>query len=193
MRKEDMNVYLAGGMLNRGEVMLREYEAQLLREEGLADNLYNPIENKEINDKQNAIQEGLAERIFRHDTNAIMGCNVFVAEAMEKNLGTCMEIAQVYTMNYFNDLIREIIEDEYISADSRIEQLRNVIDNEIPYKHIYTHYNDIRLNGIPETDFRRSVGFHQYLLGCILKATNEYPVATMEEVIDKIKQELINE
>lgn len=189
MKKENLKIYLAGGMLNRGEVMLREYEAKLLREAGLSDNMYSPIENKEINDKQNANNDGLAERIFKHDTNAIMGCNAFIAEAMEKNLGTCMEIAQAYTMNYYNDRLRETLNSDHTDED-KLLAIKRLIDDEIPYKHIYTHYNDIRMPDEPEQGFRRSAGYHQYLLGCVLKATGEYPVCTMEEVIEKLTSDL---
>ncbi|MGL5330921.1 MAG: hypothetical protein ACRDD7_16785 [Peptostreptococcaceae bacterium] len=192
MKKNDIKLYLAGGMLNRGEIMLREYEGELLKEAGFAENMYSPINNKSINDKKNANNNGLAERIFDHDTRAIMGCNVFVAEAMEKNLGTCMEVAQAYTMNYYNDRLREITNSNTSDSD-KLLAIKHLIDEEIPYKHIYTHYNDIRMPDEPEQGFRRSAGYHQYLLGCVLKATEEYPMGTMEEVIEKIKGELINE
>lgn len=189
MKKQDIKLYLAGGMLNRGEIMLREYEAELLKESGLSDNMYSPIENKEINDKKKADNNGLAERIFSHDTNAIMGCNVFIAEAMEKNLGTCMEIAQAYTMNYYNDKLRKIL-NLNIAPQYKLSAIKKLIDVEIPYKHMYTHYNDTRMPDEPEQGFRRSAGYHQYLLGCVLAATNEYPSNTMEEVIAKLKSDI---
>ena len=65
MKKE--KVYLAGDLLNRGSVLLRQKEAKELRELGV--NVVSVIENEKINNKKKQTIESnntLAERILNH-------------------------------------------------------------------------------------------------------------------------------
>lgn len=72
MKKEKM-IYLAGDMLKKGSIMLRNQESKEVRELGYK--VYSPIEDKSINDKSNQSEEsnnGLAEKIVRNDTRGIL-------------------------------------------------------------------------------------------------------------------------
>lgn len=64
-------VYTAGHCLTRGSQLQRMLEKEELASVNSNIEFYNPMENKEINDKKTANPEGLAERIVRHDTDAI--------------------------------------------------------------------------------------------------------------------------
>lgn len=189
MKKENMVAYLCGGMINRSEVREREFEKGLLEKEGLFDKFYSPIENKEINDKKKANNDGLAERIFAHDTSEILKSNVMIAEAMTKNIGSVIEIGQAWGLNHFNDRIREVL-DSNVQDKEKLDVLRTLIDETIPYKHLYAHQHDIRFPDEPEQGYRRSFGYHQYLLGIILDMTGKYPHFTFEELLEDLKEDL---
>lgn len=67
-----MKIYNAGHMLTRGAQLQRQLEKDELN--SVADDLqwYDPKDNKEINDKSNLDNnDGLAEKIVRHDTDAL--------------------------------------------------------------------------------------------------------------------------
>ena len=60
-------VYLAGDMLKKGSQILREMEANQIRELGYE--IHSPKDDKEINDKKNQTEEsnnGLAEKIVHY-------------------------------------------------------------------------------------------------------------------------------
>ena len=54
-------IYLGGDMLSLGQQMRREWEKQELQRLGFK--VYAPHDDKDINDKENAKQDKLAERI----------------------------------------------------------------------------------------------------------------------------------
>ena len=56
-------IYLAGDMLKKGSILLREQEAKELRE--LGHKIYSPIEDKSINDKANQTEESNSFRTDR--------------------------------------------------------------------------------------------------------------------------------
>ena len=64
-----MQVYLAGDMLSEGQQLRRTYEKERIEELGFK--VYNPSDDKSINDKKNAKQDNLAERIVENDTRGI--------------------------------------------------------------------------------------------------------------------------
>ena len=99
-------IYLAGDMLKKGSILLREQEAKELRE--LGHKIYSPIEDKSINDKTNQTEEsnnGLAERIGRNDTRGILNSDVIVIEPHENALGTMVELGQI---KGYKDCAREL-------------------------------------------------------------------------------------
>src|SRR5699024_8287234 len=95
--------YLAGHMLDAGAVMRREWEAEQLRKAGAT--LHVPHEDKSINDKANAVQEGLAERIVANDTKGIIDSDVIVIDAHENGKGTLVELGQIKGMKDMADIV----------------------------------------------------------------------------------------
>ena len=94
-------IYLAGDMLKKGSILLREQEAKELRE--LGHTIYSPIEDESINDKANQSKEsndGLAEKIVRNDTKGILTSDIIVIEPHENALGTMVELGQIKGYNY---------------------------------------------------------------------------------------------
>lgn len=180
-------VYIAGHMLNRGSQLQRAEEAAMVRE--LGHSLYVPQENKEINDKANAVQEGLAERILRHDSDAIMWSDTVIIEPDSAALGTHVELGQILGMAQLADKIMQIIEahDQTLDSDPEacLEQVYALAYQQTSRK-ILPHLEDIRRVDIPETGDRRSFAINQYVYGACLALTNGKGMYSMDE----IRQEL---
>ena len=97
------NIYVAGDLLSEGAKMRREWEAEQLRKAGAI--LHVPHEDKSINDKANAVQEGLGERIVANDTQGIIDSDVIVIDAHENGKGTLVELGQIKGMKDMADIV----------------------------------------------------------------------------------------
>jgi hypothetical protein len=178
-------VYLAGDMLNKGAQMQRKAEKEDIKKIGLE--MYVPQDNKEINDKANAVQEGLAERIVKHDTDAIINSDVIVIEPLPQGLGTHVELGQVLGMFDMANLILEIAEEE----NEPLVMLEKILKlaERTANKKILPHYEDIRrVKGITESEDRRSLGINQYVYGACLKLTNGKGFYEWDEVLEELKK-----
>lgn len=163
-------VYIAGHCLTKGSQMQRNEEKELVKSLGYE--LYNPMDNKEINDKKTAVQEGLAERIVKHDTDAILWSDTILIEPLPEALGTHVELGQIKGMKDLSELINQIITTPDVSDERRIHLIKRVVDNIIDKK-VIAHYADIRrFPGITESEDRRSLGINQYVYGTVLQLTD---------------------
>lgn len=89
-------VYLAGDMLPKASQLLRAQEREQIKEIGL--DFYNPMDNKSINSKAEVNNDGLAERIVKADTDAIISSDVIVIEPQPFAMGTMVELGQIKGM-----------------------------------------------------------------------------------------------
>lgn len=181
------NVYVAGHMLTKGAQMQRKQEVDDLKAVSDCIAFYVPQNNKEINDKQNANQEGLAERIVKHDTDAIMWSDTVVIEPLPEALGTHVELGQLKGML---DVARLW---EHLSAETKGKDLVDVFNAEmqrILTRKVYPHYEDIRrVEGITEAGDRRSLGINQYVYGTCLDLTHGRGFYNWDEIVNEIKEE----
>lgn len=161
-------VYIAGHMLSRGAQLQRAEERELVK--SLGHQLYNPMDNKEINDKAFLAGHGkLAERIVRQDTDALMWADTVLIEPLAEAQGTLVELGQLKGMK---DLARMIL-DQFSGMDS--EDLLDIhhLCRKIVEKEVVAHFEDIRrVPGITETGDRRSLGINQYVYGTVLDLTD---------------------
>ena len=187
-------IYLAGDMLKKGSILLREQEAKELRE--LGHKIYSPIEDKSINDKTNQTEEsnnGLAERIVRNDTRGILNSDIIVIEAHENALGTMVELGQI---KGYKDCARELksILDRVVKSECDDSQAVNRLAMELHLlikkydKKVYTHLEDIRRTDIPETGDRRSWSINQYVYGVCLDLTDGKGLYEWEEILEELKE-----
>lgn len=179
-------IYLAGDMLKKGSILLREQEAKDLRE--LGHEIYSPIEDKSINDKTNQTEEsnnGLAERIVRNDTRGILNSDIIVIEPHENALGTMVELGQIKGYKDCAKMITEVLMD----IDPTLEiakQLRGIVQH--LDKKVYPHLEDIRRTNIPESGDRRSWGVNQYVYGVCLDITEGKGFYEWEEILEELKE-----
>lgn len=161
-------VYIAGHMLTRGSQMQRAEEREMVS--ALGHQLYNPMDNKEINDKTAlAGHDKLAERIVKQDTDAIFWADTVLIEPLAEANGTLVELGQIKGMK---DLAKKLLElparNEIEFADAAVELLNKIIDQKV-----VAHFEDIRrVDGITETGDRRSLGINQYVYGTVLDLTD---------------------
>ena len=181
--------YLAGHMLDAGAVMRREWEAEQLRKAGAT--LHVPHEDKSINDKANAVQEGLAERIVANDTKGIIDSDVIVIDAHENGKGTLVELGQIKGMKDMAMIIQDLIT-KYEDEDQSIYDLVNEISNtclDVEEKKVYAHNTDIRrANDKPQAGDRREYAPNQYVYGTVLDLTDGKGFYYWDEIIEEVKE-----
>ena len=83
-------IYLGGDMLSIGQQMRREWEKQELQRLGFK--VYAPHDDKDINDKENANQDKLAERIVFNDTLGMETSDVMIFDYLPHAQGTICEM-----------------------------------------------------------------------------------------------------
>ena len=83
-------IYLGGDMLSIGQQMRREWEKQELQRLGFK--VYAPHDDKDINDKANANQDKLAERIVFNDTLGMETSDVMIFDYLPHAQGTICEM-----------------------------------------------------------------------------------------------------
>lgn len=180
-------VYLAGDMLSFGAQRQRAYEAEELRKAGAT--VYAPQEDASINDKANAVQDGLAERIVRNDTQGIMESDIIVIDAHENGKGTLVELGQIKGMRDMAQAIVGIFDIE--TSDDNV--LGNVLQlaEDVLRKKVLPHNTDIRrANTSSQSGDRREYGVNQYVYGTVLDLTNGHGFYEFDEIIDEVAKEV---
>lgn len=146
-------IYLGGGMLDLGDQMRREWERDDLTRLGFV--VYSPQDDKSINDKVQASQEHLAERIVANDTNAIQKCDVLIFDYLPHNQGTIAE------MGYLQGLMN-------CGKECKV----------------YVQCTDIRqgTGHVNREQDRAEFSINQYVYGVILDITDGRGVQTWDEI-----------
>ena len=177
-KTKELKVYLGGDLLS---VPMQDYRAKQRDEiDGIAGvKCYSPSDDKTINDKTNAVQEGLAERILRNDYNAMMECDVFTFDILNHATGTISELSILLGMKR---------EAEKLLDYDLTPELLNYVEN-ILRKKIFIYSSDIREgNGhIYKDPYRTEVAFNQFLYGVILELTNGEGFISWEEVKERLE------
>ena len=156
-------MYLGGDMLSLGQQMRRDWEKKEL--ERLGFEVYAPQDDKDINDKQNANQTGLAERIVYNDTAGIYKSDILIFDYLPHAQGTIAE------MGYVHGLLQYVDNDKY---------------------DIYVQCTDVRqgTGHVSKEQNRSEFSINQYVYGVILDITNGRGIQTFNEICqDLIKNE----
>ena len=181
-------IYTAGDMLSEGARMRRAWEAEQLRSLGAT--LHVPHEDKSINDKANAVQEGLAERIVENDTKGIIDSDIIVIDAHENGKGTLVELGQIKGMKDLAKIILDIRIKHQRSFDF-VDELDDIYEEveKVLRKTVYAHNTDIRrANTQPQAGDRREYAPNQYVYGTVLDVTNGVGFYDWDEIIEEVKE-----
>lgn len=183
-------IYVAGDLLSEGAKMRREWEAEQLRKAGAT--LHVPHEDASINDKANAVQEGLAERIVANDTQGIIDSDVIVIDAHENGKGTLVELGQIKGMKDMAEMVLKVVEDaRRIGYYTDEEVLSDILDaaHDVLSKKVYAHNTDIRrANTQPQAGDRREYAPNQYVYGTVLDLTDGKGFYDWDEIIEEVKE-----
>lgn len=182
-------IYLAGDLLSEGAKMRREWEAEQLRKAGA--NLHVPHEDKSINDKANAVQEGLAERIVSNDTQGIIDSDIIVIDAHENGKGTLVELGQIKGMKDMAGIVLSSVlgvTNGVLSERDALDMIQADVESMLEKK-VYAHNTDIRrANDKPQAGDRREYGPNQYVYGTVLDLTDGVGFYDWDEIIEEVKE-----
>lgn len=194
MTEKVKQTYLAGDLLKKGSIMLRNAESEELRSNGVK--IYSPIEDKSINDKVNQTEEsnnGLAERIVKNDTRAIIESDFIVIEPQDDAKGTMVELGQLKGMKDASRLINNLIDRfkeqnnaNFEDLEYEIIKLADKLD-----KKVYPHYEDIRRTDLPECGDRRSWAVNQYVYGVCLDLTDGKGFYEWDDIVNELHNEYL--
>ena len=195
---KELQVYNGGHILNEAMVEYRNKQANQINSiNGVK--CYNVLDDKSINDKANAVQEGLAERILKNDFKAMQESDVFVFDVLNEGLGTIAELSIVLGMKYqAQETIRELeklseihmldvegnLTDTFEILQDIIEEQQKILD-----KPVFCYCSDIRQgHGKPYNDpDRAEFSTNQFIYGCVLSLTNGEGFISWEEVKERLK------
>lgn len=159
-------VYLGGGMLDLGDQMRREYEKSELTKLGYK--VYAPQDDKDINDKDNANQDGLAERIVDNDTLGMTASQILIFDYLPHNQGTICEMGFVQYM---------------------LKDLSRLSTSIYAMPKVYVQCTDIRqgTGHISKEQDRQEFSINQYVYGVILEITEGRGIQTFDEILEDLK------
>lgn len=186
MADTQKKVYIAGHCLTKGSQMQRDIENKEVKARGHL--TYNPKDNKEINDKATAKQEGLAERIVKHDLEAIRWADTVIIEPLPEAQGTIAELGIIFGRKDLASQILDIYRDrsQGMSAEKALFQIGNLC-HQVTEQKVYPHFEDIRrFPGVTESEDRRSLGINQFIYGMCLDMTDGKGFYEEEEIYDEL-------
>ncbi|XWX30454.1 nucleoside 2-deoxyribosyltransferase [Staphylococcus phage PG-2021_16] len=196
---KDRVVYMGGHILNDAMVDYRDKQHKQV--EGIVGvTPYSPHKDKSINDKANAEQTKLAERILNNDFKAMQESDIFVFDILNEGLGTIAELGILLgikhqaqeTINKLDetaDIVRFDVDgnqtDEYDTLQDEIEELEKVLD-----KPVLIYCSDIRQGhgkGYSDPD-RAEFSTNQFVYGMVLELTNGEGFISWEEVLNRLEK-----
>lgn len=158
-----IQIYLGGDMLSTGSQMRREWEKNKLQNLGF--DVYSPQDDKSINDKSNAKQDKLAERIVENDVRGMETSNVMIFDYLPHAQGTICEMGYA-------------------------QRLKHELEYGDEYPKIFVQCTDIRqgTGHIPTEQDRMEFSINQYVYGVIMDLTDGQGIQTFDEICDEIKK-----
>ena len=195
---EDKVCYMGGHILSEGMVDYRDKQHKQV--EGIVGvTPYSPHKDKSINDKANAEQTQLAERILNNDFKAMQESDIFVFDILNEGLGTIAELGILLgikhqaqeTINKLEetaDIVRFDVDgnetDEYDTLQDEIEELEKIVN-----KPVLIYCSDIRQGhgkGYSDPD-RAEFSTNQFVYGMVLELTNGEGFISWEEVKKRLE------
>ena len=195
----DKTVYLGGHILNEAMVDYRQKQHEEVEAiEGITP--YSPHNDKSINDKANAIQQGLAERILKNDFASMNESDIFIFDILNEGIGTISELSIVLGMKKqahdtlirlqeLADIVRFDFDgnetDEYETLQDEIEEQERILN-----KPVLCYCSDIRQgHGKPYNDpDRAEFSTNQFVYGAVLELTHGEGFISWEEVKKRLKE-----
>jgi hypothetical protein len=185
---KELQVYNGGHILNDAMVEYRNKQAEQINSI-IGVKCYNVLDDKSINDKANAKQTGLAERILNNDFKAMQESDIFVFDILNEGLGTIAELGILLGMKHQAQKIIDKYEDiDFRDLDSLTQydilEAYNVVN-----KPVLIYCSDIRQGhgkGYEDPD-RAEFSTNQFVYGCVLSLTNGEGFISWEKVLERLE------
>ncbi|WOZ17276.1 hypothetical protein [Staphylococcus phage vB_SauM-V1SA09] len=187
----DKVCYLGGHLLNQAMVEYRDKQHKQV--EGIVGvTPYSPHKDKSINDKANAEQTGLAERILNNDFKAMQDSDIFVFDILNEGLGTIAELGILLGMKHQADRTLALIESqlhydhlEYNNVHQIASESKKILE-----KPVLIYCSDIRQGhgkGYDDPD-RAEFSTNQFVYGMVLELTDGEGFISWEEVLERLEK-----
>ena len=185
---KELQVYNGGHILNDAMVEYRNKQADQINSI-IGVKCYNVLDDKSINDKANAEQTGLAERILNNDFKAMQESDIFVFDILNEGLGTIAELGILLGMKHQAQKIIDKYEDIDFRDLEPLTQYDILEAYNIVNKPVLIYCSDIRQgNGKPYYDpDRAEFSTNQFVYGVILSLTNGKGFMSWEEVKEELE------
>lgn len=196
---KELQVYNGGHILNDAMVEYRNKQADQINSI-IGIKCYNVLDDKSINDKANAEQTKLAERILNNDFKAMQESDIFVFDILNEGLGTTGELGILLGMKHqaqetinkleeTADIVRFDFDgnetDEYDTLQDEIKELEKIVN-----KPVLIYCSDIRQGhgkGYSDPD-RAEFSTNQFVFGMILSLTDGEGFISWEEVLNRLEK-----
>ena len=196
---KELQVYNGGHILNNAMVDYRNKQAEQINSI-IGIKCYNVLEDKSINDKANAEQTQLAERILNNDFKAMQESDIFVFDILNEGLGTIAELGILLGMKHqaketinkleeTSDIVRFDFDgnetDEYDTLQDEIKELEKIVN-----KPVLIYCSDIRQGhgkGYSDPD-RAEFSTNQFVYGMVLELTDGEGFISWEEVLKRLEE-----
>lgn len=189
---EELQVYNGGHILNSAMVDYRNKQAEQINNI-IGIKCYNVLEDKSINDKANAEQTKLAERILNNDFKAMQESDVFVFDILNEGLGTIAELGILLGMKHQAqqtiNKAKQTIDNHGVISDKHLNDAYKLAVD-IVNKPVLIYCSDIRQgHGKPYTDpDRAEFSTNQFVYGMVLELTDGEGFVSWEEVLGRLEK-----
>lgn len=196
---KELQVYNGGHILNEAMAEYRNKQAEQINSI-IGIKCYNVLDDKSINDKANAEQTGLAERILNNDFKAMQESDIFVFDILNEGLGTIAELGILLGMKHqAQETIKQLEEqadifmfDEFDELSVTYDILQGLIAEQklILNKPVLIYCSDIRQGhgkGYNDPD-RAEFSTNQFVYGMVLELTDGEGFISWEEVLNKLEE-----
>ncbi|BAO09429.1 nucleoside 2-deoxyribosyltransferase [Staphylococcus phage S25-4] len=186
---KDKVIYMGGHILN--DAMVEYRDKQHKQVEGIVGvTPYSPHKDKSINDKANAKQTGLAERILNNDFKSMQDSDIFVFDILNEGLGTIAELGILLGMKHQAQKLVEAYENSIYTTTSEniaenIKEARRIVN-----KPVLVYCSDIRQgHGKSYIDpDRAEFSTNQFVYGMVLELTDGEGFISWEEVLERLEK-----
>jgi len=183
--------YMAGSLLNNAAVQQRIEERKTIEKElGEELHVYNPVENKDINDKSKA---PTAEDIFLGDIGVLLASKNVIASNSEST-GTTLEMGILIGVKIMQEILEELANqhEKYLGYDLGydIEVINNYLGELykiVPHKEVYWNVPMLNNNDAVQQGLRRTLSFNPLLLGGLLYLSNKWETP-FDKTVELLKQ-----
>ena len=187
--------YLGGDIMSFGSNLARQYEYDRFNDLNLDVDVYSPVQNKSINDKNSVTEEEnnhLAEKITEADIERLWNSDFVVMCPEQSAIGSMCETGCLFGWKWMANKLLEIYYNALKEENKDVTHaLFDVFDEikRISKKDNYFHYFDIRNTQLNEKGWRRSFSINQLLYGMILYTAKNGDFETFDAIMNHLIDE----